>query len=645
MILHFSYIGLSFILLVFFLFLFGKLVLNFFVFKIDNSKSILLNVFLNIFLGLFSVIFIYSLYKADFITINLLFIPLILFLTYNSRPRFRIINLFSWEEIKGLLCFLSISLFVFSLQVSYYYNINTNSFNTIFIDNYYYSDVVKNLNLFGSENIFYTLNKFSPEYRTELIPYRYAELWFSSFIMDVFSLSSLESFYLITTPLIISLFIFFMFHLVCLRISNLYISIITSLVISFSSILFIPILNPSEKLIYLSETTIMGVFKQKTALSALFFLMGLYFFYSKQKLSFVIFLSIPLLYVAYLPAVWGGGAIYLIISYIGSIKKKGFFNEYLKYLLLLIFMILSYFIFFQFFGTFFRSIDSFSLKNAPFYKRIFSGFGPDLIINFKVFLKENLYNFIFYIFGATKNLILGFLFILPFVFFIYKELVYFKKLLLFVLCLLSVSFVMVLLRDGYGDNDQFFTNTLVFVNIFISFVFLKTIFFKNRNKTIIYLSMVVFFCLIPVLKIQYSSHLPASHQSFLSKVSKLCTLNKINTIFCVVSDSDTKTAYYKTSTKNILIPIVNYLNDISFSIANPEIFKNKNQKIDINLYGNVISNLRRKNKGFTNKELYKKYNIRAFLYYPKSKIPMYFNENRKTLIKDKSGYTFVFIQN
>lgn len=645
MIMHFLFLAFSFLAIILFLFSVGKLILPFFISGDELSKSPILNVFFCLFLGLISIILIYSYYKSNFHTINILFIPLILYSIYSFKIKKYNFSLLSNLELKALIYFLIISVFVFTLQCSYYFNFNTNSTNTVFIDNYYYSDIVKNLNSFGSENIFYSLNKFLPEFRTELVPYRYADLWFSSFIMDLFFINSLESFYIISSPLIISLLVFFLFYLVSLRISNKYISILISLIVSFSSILFIPKLNSSDELIYLSETTIMGVFKQKTALSALFFLVGLNFFYSNQKLFFVIFLSIPLLYVAYLPAVWGGSGLYLIINYIASVKKKEYINDYLKYIIFLGFMISSYFIFFHFFGDFFQTIESFSIKNVPLIKRIFSGFGSNLIVNLKVFLKENLYKSILYVLGATKNLIFGFLFILPFIFLLFKELFVFKKQVLFVFCLLLVSYGMVILRDGYGDNDQFFANTLVFVNLFLSCIFLKTFFLKKTIKTVFYLFLIVFFCLIPVLKIQYSSHSHVSCQSFISKVSKLCIENKITTVFCVVADSDSNSVYYKSSTKNILIPIANSFNNISFSIANPEIFNNKNQKLDLNYFGNVISNLRIKNMRISNSELFNKYNIQAFLFYPNSKISKYFIKNSKTIIKDESGYTFVFIKN
>ena len=644
MILHFSYIGLSFIFLVFFLFLLGKFILNFFSLKIDISKSIFLKVFLNLFLGLFTVTLIYSFYKSKFLTINLLFIPLILFLIYKSRPRFRSFNFFSWEEIKGLSCFLFISLVVFSLQISYYYNTNTNSINTIFIDNYYYSDIVKNLNFFGSENVFFSLNKFLPEFRTELIPYRYADMWFSSFIMDVYSINSLESYFLVSTPLIISLIIFLLFCIVNLKIENFYLSFIISLLISFSSILFIPILNPSDKLNYLSETTFMGVFKQKTAFSALFFLTGLFFFKSYQKLSIVLFLSIPILYVAYLPAIWGGSGIYFTINYILKLCKKQLINQYLKFLFLLITLVFLYFIFFQCFGSFFKQIDSFSMRNTPIYKRFFHGFGSDNFLNIKILLKENLQDTISYIYSSTKNLLVGLLFISPFLLFIFSNFKFYKNQLLYVSCLLFVSFLMVLIRDGHGDNDQFFTNTLVFLNLFFSYVFIESILSLNKIKVIYYLLMVLFFCLIPVLKIQYSSHYPISNYAFLSQVKSVCKKNKISTIFCYISKREFNSSYYAASSKNNLIPLSSYFDDISFSLANPEVIKiDKNGKLDLNYYTNVISNLRVKNKDLCDIEIFKRYNIHAFLFYPKSDIPEYFIKNSKTIIKDESEFTFVFI--
>ena len=252
----------------------GKIVRSFFSFEL---KVDLFETFFNVLVGLLLSTVLYSLIKSSLATSLAVSTPIFLYFFYINNLK---IKKFKWLKVdfyNGILPLIIISIIVFVYQSYSYFDFSNFQIKYLFVDNYTYANVVSILHDFGVENVDYALNKYEPAFRHESMPYRYADLWMSSFIMDLVQVSDIESFYLISLPVLISLSGYFYYSILVKRSSNVVKSILISIVLLFVSIAFIPVLNSGEKLPFISETSIMGTFQQKLSFSAVFFLLGIYF--------------------------------------------------------------------------------------------------------------------------------------------------------------------------------------------------------------------------------------------------------------------------------------------------------------------------------------------------------------------------------
>lgn len=627
-------------------FIIGKLIVN----SLEKQTKDY-NLFHFLLVGLISIVLCYSIIKSKFISIHIILIPLIILYVSINKIKFR----FYWTRINWkseILPFIFLLSVIYFIQFNLYFDIFSNEYKRIFLDNYTYSSIVSNLNSFGVENSDYSLSFNIPTFRHQVMPYRYSDLWIASFVSYLFKTSAISSYILISSSFVLTLVVYLIYSQLLTKNHKVLQSTITAFILSFSSILFIFYLNPVEELKYLSETSFIGVFKQKTALATLFFLLGLFNFNNFKK-AFFCFIVIPILYVSYLPSIWGGLFLYLLINIIYRFKKREKIKEEIMFIFVLIFTIVCYFIFYNLFGEIFTNSYSSKFSDIPIFRRL-----PKEIKNLTNLnsVKSFLGSFIGiyvpsvlnYLFGMLKNIIIGMIFFLPFILFYFDKFSLHKKKSVFLFLIMFNGLIFLIIRDRTLDNEQFFTNTLVFLSIFFSFLYVQhEKEFSNKLK-IFYLLTLLICCVIPIIKFQSDTSTSNKYeQNFVRKVNYICHKTKTKTILIYANKSSFNYCYYNSIDKNILFPLTQHNLDVNFSIANSEDYKNiNNWKNEYHFNFNLISNIKKLNPSLDIKQIFKKFKFKSFLFYPNVKIPNFISENpKKTLIKNKYGYKFVHIYN
>lgn len=633
--------------LLFVFFISGKLILNCI---LQNKPIIIQETFTSILIGFVSFLLVYSILHSHFKSIHLLFLPILFYAFYTYKFKFR----FRWTGIEwkdGILPFLSIVIVLSLIQFFNYYDFVHHGFRRLFLDNYTYSSIASNLYTFGTENSDFVLNDYLPAFRKELMPYRYSDLWLASFVMLLFKQSDVFSFYLIATPFLLTMVVYFIFLLIYRSTNNLWTSIFIAFILSFSSLLFIPVLNPGSKLYFLSETSFLGTFKQKTALSALFFLLGLHYFKRDFNKSFLFLLVIPILYVSYLPAIWG--ALFILLTrriFILYINKLTFKKDLIRLLFLLLLMSF-FFLFYQLHGQSFNGFLKSSKHDIPLFKRLPKELYAmhtfnDIKAIIVGFFTNSIPSIFFYLQGMLKNVLIGILFFIPFLIFHWKQLVSFKAEFKFIGVVLSLGLFLLIMRDGVIDNFQFFTNTLVFLSLFFSYLFAIN---YNKMHTIgkrLYILVLAVCCVFPILSFQYNAsfYIKEEH-AFVQKTSKICHKHKVKTIFIYASPADFDFNYYGAIGRNILFPLKQTENIVNFSIANPEVYKNlRGWKQEYHYHFNLVSTIQKMHPHLSKQQIFKKYKINSFLFYPGVCFPSFIKNKPKIVVKNNDGYRFVYLK-
>jgi hypothetical protein len=647
MYLYFSLLS-KVLIFVFFLYIFGYYIFNcFFATKIKNLNPSLLSIFIGVFFSILS----FSLLKSGFKTINILFIPLITFLIYE----YKIISFskyhFTFSKIdffKGILPIFIFVIIIFSFQFFNYYDFESTNFKRLFLDNYTYASIVSNLTDFGSENFDYSLNSLVPHFKKELIPYRYADLWLASLFMYLFKTKDIEAFYLCSIPVIISIIMYSFYTLIGDNIKS-FVKYLLVIILIFSSIFFIPFLNPGDELKYISETSVIGIFKQKTALSALFFLMGIYLYRIEYKLSIVILFSIPILYVSYLPSIWGGLLFFLSLKILFLLFKKRNPSNEIKLIFLFIFTIIIYYFFYKQNASALAGLYKDSSYKIPIINRL-PGINAnlDIITNLKsiiiTFFTKSISSIFSYLFGALQNIFIGLIFFLPHFIFLFKKIKNTKTEFFITMIFLLFGLFGLILRDGTIDNFQFFTNVLVFLNILLSLVYIINFSFYSKKHHFIYLSSIVCFCVFPIISFHLkSSFKDKDDQHFNLKVSSFLSKDDKNIILCIVNKNDFDLNYYSAIGRNILFPLKQLDYNVNFAIGNPLDYDNKREwKQEFNSKFNPMTILKIDINKDVQKSLISKLKLKYYLLYPGVKEPDFFKKypNRKQL-RNNSGYFFV----
>ena len=611
-------------------------------------KAGILETFINVFVGLIQFTLVYSLIKSDLKTSLILSLPILIYFFILNKVRFKS---FEWKKVnftKEILPFYIILILLFIYQSISYFDFSTFEFKFLFIDNYTYANIVSVLHDFGVENIDYGVNNYLPSFRDQVMPYRYADLWLSSFVMDFVQVSDIEAFYLIVTPLLISLVSYFFFTLLYDINHKMIFSFFLSLLLLFVSITFIPMLNPWDKLPYISETCIMGTFQQKLSFSVLFFILGIYYWRISRENGLLFFICVPLLYVAYLPAIWGGVILYLVIKFFKGKEKLNTENYSIRLLFLMILILGIYWIFYNINGMYFISFNTMNFMGIPIVKRLPKELiDPNASFTFKGFVANfffySLPQIYFYLKGAIGNLLIGASFFLPFILMLFSKFREYLSEIKFILIILFVGICVTVIKDGDYNNYQFFTNSLVLISILISIVFIVN--YSRNSLNYIFISVILLFNLLPIIQFKQQVSTHKVDTKFINQVNQLIKHNKSETILCFVDESSFDGSFYSWVGGNVLLPLMQFSsNKISFSIANPEVFfvKNSREDLDYSYYWNIVSNWKHKHPTQNVTNFIDENKIKFLLFYPNVKIPSEINKRViKTIYSNK--YRFVEI--
>ena len=479
------------------------------------------------------------------------------------------------------------------------------------------------------------------------MPYRYADLWMSSFIMDLVQVSDIESFYLISLPVLISLSGYFYYSILVKRSSNVVKSILISIVLLFVSIAFIPVLNSGEKLPFISETSIMGTFQQKLSFSAVFFLLGIYFWKLKRENALLFFMFVPIFYVAYLPAIWGGIFVYLTIQFIKSKWKVSFTFYHIRLLFLLAFVLLFYWLFYKINGRFFLTTNKMNLLDVPLIKRLPKELMDDNIpFRWKSFVSNFVYysvpEIISYLKGAIGNLLIGTCFFLPLIILGFSRLKKYISEFRFVFLILTIGLIFTIYKDGDYNNYQFFTNCLLFISIIISLSFIQN--FENTKRNYLFIVLIILVNVIPIFSFKSNVGTHKINYEFTKNISTLISHHQEKNVLCFVNKESFDGSFYSWVGGNILFPIKQISDQrIVFSIANPEVFFDKHRKsdLDYSFDWNLIPNWKKKHPNKTLIHFINSKKIKFMLFYPKVAIP---NEIKHRVMKIYVSNDYKFIE-
>lgn len=610
-------------------------------------KAGILDAFYNVLIGLLSCVFLYGILKAGFATSLLLIMPIAIYFLFINRFKTR---RFTWNKIdykSQLFPFYLILFLIFIYQSATYFDFSTFQIKYLFVDNYTYANIVSILHDFGVENVDYSTNKYMPNFQHELVPYRYADLWFSAFIIDLVQVKDVESLYLIAIPLFISLLAYFYYVLIYQRTNNRIVATFLSLLLLFLSIVFIPILNSGAELPYISETSVMGTFQQKLVFSSLFFALGFYYWQTNRENAILFFMLVPLFYVAYLPAIWFG-----LYFYLGLIFIRNRFNFSKSKLLIRLFFLLTsvfilYWVFYKVNGRFYLEHNKMSWREIPILKRLPKELiDPTVHFNLKAFLSNLLFYSIpqifFYLKGAIGNLIVGSLFFLPFVLLLHKKLINFYSELKFVLILLIIGMFFTVLKDGDYNNYQFYTNGLAMLSILFSIIFILN--FNSTKLNYFFCLVIVFGNLFPIylFRNKVGSH-PINFQ-FIKEVQQKVNFKKNDQVLCFVSNQSFDGSFYSWIGGNVLLPINQIGNTkIHFTIANPSVFFEVENPTSAGLAYDW-SSVKNWTEKYNKQELdfITTKNIKYLLFYPSVDIPKQLQSRVKTNLISK-GYKFIVL--
>ena len=555
-------------------FIFGKLINSLFSFNFVKKFSIASNLFS----GVLFIIISTSLITTNFKSILILTIPIILFAIYylrstglNLKIAFNFKYNLKWDIFYPIL----LSSIIYIYQTYFYFDYFNNSIKVLFVDNYIYGSLSKSLLDFKVENFDLDSNFFINKNQYSCIPYRYGEMWLNSFFILINNKSSVFNYYCVTTSVLITAA--FSFYFQYLEIKNSYLKLIISFLLLFVSVIFIPGLNEFK---FISETCLMGVFQQKLALVFLFFLFGIYFFHRDRIISILFFFFCPIFYVSYIPGIFGGIGVYLISITLYKFIKTSKVDYKNIYVLLLIFLLcILYVLFYKLFGSEILTKLSSPFDQIPIVKRLYRmKFNSELSITSNIIdlLLLRVPDILKYLYFSLQNLIIGSLFLLPYLYFVKSKIN--LKIFIFLFLIFFSGLASVVLNDGTMDNFQFYTNLLILFTIVISINLIDKM---NSNGKINYFffSIIILFVVIPVVRFKNQiGEFNKLDLVFLNNVKK--ELKKDNNCVLIFKSEGIKTRdfYDWTVIGNELLALRQLSNkNYYFSIANPNIFLKDNR--------------------------------------------------------------------
>jgi len=582
----------------------GKTILSFF----NIKGNLFFQIFVTYIIGITTIVLFYSIYNSQGRTINLLFLPIIVFLLYHFRhliikPKFKTQDI-GTEILWSILPLI----FVFLVQSWFYFDFHKGIIKPLFSDYFIYAGISNNLQFSGTENNLLNCNYFFPTYNHIIKPYHYFELWFTAFFSSLFKNSLVNTYYFCTFTTFTSIFIIGIISLFENTIKNKYAILTIAIFLCFITDVTVPFnFNTSNSL------SIMAINGQKVA--CIFCILLLAFITIRKGnwlIGLFILLSSPILSVTFLPGVWGGILLFCGIQILWNPK-----NNYKTYglIMLSIFVIASLFIAF---------ITNSEIKPSnPEYTRILNS---GIFTNFDgsiTFLnaKRIVANFISYTIPnialhSTTRLLLY----LPLILLLLKSSFKNRKLFLLILLILIAGALTTSISKPILNSDQF-TSLLgicFIVFIIIAFADCMNSFIPVWKKLIISLGIMIITVISWISPFNSRANYDNDEDiQLIEKASTMISENSEIVIMTFLSDEDTKNStFYSWIYVNTIMPISQFAkNPIIFSIANPELYlKTKMSYYDSIAYHNntSINIWRQKGAQYTLETFIHHYKIKYF---------------------------------
>jgi hypothetical protein len=633
----------------------GKIISSFY----QIEREFKMKLFLSMLIGVLTISLVFSLIKTHGITIQIALVPLVIYVIYYYRKSFVRFSIDIQEVKKEVLILFVCGSIIYFYQSSFYFDYFNLTVKQLFVDNYTYAQTSHSMQFYGSENFNFGANDFFAEIRNERTPYRYGDLWVSAFFTYITKLSSVFCFYCITISLLISTLMIGIFELlkpIGVSILGRY---ILSFILLFVSIFFIPYLNSIHDLKYVSEPSLMGSFQQKLALTSLISFLAIYLWNKNRTISIVLWISLPVFYVSYLPSIWGG---VLLLSIFYMFKNKFSLVNSRKYIFLF-FLVLTFIVFFftfyHFFGNTFSKLNNPNLSDAPILKRL-----PNELINNtsdsislkKVIVEFFVYtipNTFIYLKGSIGHLIIGTLFFIPYLFFVSVKRTN-RSLILFYFFILFSGLFGLVMNDGMGDNYQFYTNNLIFISLalILGIIFKINTIEKPFKSPIILLLLffIISFNLFPIIAFKSEIGKAKKDISFLSKIKEEVKGDSSIQILFLINENEFESRFYNWVGRNDLFCLQQLMSQrVEFNIGNPEKYLKNNTLLKFDstfyYYWSALNYWRLKTGEVNLDKFIDRFNIKYLYLDSKVAIPNVLQSRIRNVIKNKSGKRFITLSN
>ena len=605
----------------------GKTISSFY----EITGNFFFRLFITNCLGIIAIVFAYSVLGSKGRTISLLLIPFIIYFFYRYRQSVKTFR-FHWKEIlQESVWVLGLFLIIFLYQSLFFFDFAKNSLLYLFRDDYSHALFSDSLKLWGSENYLTDLLYFNPGMRIQLIPYHYPELWLTSFFAKLFSIATINCYYLITNSLLLSTFLCGICSLY--KKTNIFVIVLFAIISLFITNVY------SSQIRYLGfhsfpwDGTVMGLCSQKLAFIAVYLLLGIILVLKKQKTDGIIVIAaIPLFSVTFVPGILCGIVLFSLLEIIEAgfrtTRRQG-----IAIGLAFVFFFV-YFLFYRFFqssytknyATFLSFLDSWKLKISFWY-------------------------FMFHFIGIT-------LFFTPYIILLLrKSLILYRFWIFYIFCLTG-GILATLLGSSLLDAGQFTSNSNILAIIILIVSFAMYISEGNWNgKKIL---IVTLFCMLVlgntifVVKTKYelsvSKEPGIENEAFLQSIAQNIQENPSVILYFKTTKGIHNGEFSSWYHSSPIIPLFQYTNKtIIFSIANPESFAQNitMSYVDSNYYQHFtpLGIWYSKGKTQTLESFVKKYSIHYFYAMQGTSIPEYIIKNAKKVLISKTTQSKFYIIN
>jgi len=623
----------------------GKIIASFF----EIKGNFFFRLFVTYIFGITSIVLFYSIIKAHGRTVNVLLIPIIGYLLYYFRTSFTKKPKFDKNEILlefawSLLPFL----FVFLYQSWFYFDLKKNELKILWSDYYAYSYFIDVLKVKGIENYQLARMFLSDNKYIGMMPYHYSELWLNAFFSITLSNNSINCYYFTVFPILVTIFQIGICSLFVNKINNKVLGLSISVLMLFVTGLSFPFFNNNYQSLIFSNAHILGYSSLKLTWIFIFVLLAVIIFHKDNVVSFIIFSSIPFFSSSFLPAIWGGMLLFLLMKFFILFPKID-----RKYFLLFIYVSLLlciYTIFYHFFSD--NSINTFLINvvnKNPFMQFLHKGINMHTI---KIFIG----NFCSFTPPYPLSNFSFILYLSPFVALLIPVVLK-RNIELWGLCFcfyIGGLFASILFY-GMLDSNQFSTNliSILIILIIVGLIYMIDNYSQHKLSILILIPLLLYSIFIGKYSPKYNEQLVKKEDnSFLKNVSNCITEQTV--VVCVFFNKDKynklENKFYWWAAYNDFKLLSQYSkSNLIFVIGNPELYlTNKVMSTNDSLvYFNYspINVWRANGKSFTLQSYIRKYNIKYFCFQPQVDIPSFIKQNIDTVISSsKTGCSFIKIK-